>query len=210
MITSKQISQRSVALAKAQRIGARESAAFDVASLLTSPAANFQIRLRTMEQQLNKLNFEVAVVYSVDGDELCRVKGQYDFLDLSAHEELIQGGILTHNHPDGGFFSRSDMAMAHQLDLKELRAVRKGKPSQVISMIRPNSGWNLAAYDELMKAETTRWRQEQLLQYTRKLGELWAQEDALAYADEWGRQDWIALFPGLLTRLGLTWTTSRL
>jgi hypothetical protein len=207
MITNKQISQREVALAKARKVGARESAAFDVASLVISPAADFRHRLRAMEQQLKNLNFEVAVVYSVEGDERCRVKGLYDSLDLSAHEELIQGGILTHNHPDGGFFSLNDVTLAHKVDLTELRAVRKDKPSQVVSMSRPDSGWNLTAYEELMKAETIRWRQAEALQYTRKLGELWTDEKAMAYATEWGRQEWIALFPVLLTRLGLTWVT---
>jgi hypothetical protein len=102
------------------------------------------------------------------------------------------------------------VALAHKVDLTELRAVRKGKPSQVVSISRPDSGWNPTAYEELIKAETTRLRQGELWQYARELSELGTDEKALTYATEWSRQEWIALFPGLLTQLGLTQVTSQI
>lgn len=210
MITDKHIAQRAAAVEKARKIAEREAAIFDVNSLIVPSDASFRKRLRVMEQQLSKLHFEVAVVYSAEGNELARVKGQCDSVDVNEVEEQVYGGILTHNHPDGGFFSRGDVGLAHEADLMELRAVRKGNPAQVVIMCRPDGGWDSTAYEALMTAETDRCGEDKQKQYDAKLQQSGSHEKAAAYADEWSRQQWISLFPELLTRLGLTWIEKRL
>jgi hypothetical protein len=115
---------------------------FDVATIKASDSDSFQHRLWYVESQLVQLTFEVAFLYSVKGEELARVKGTARRVQLSnKHKELVRGGILTHNHPDGSFFSPADIELAHECDLAELRAVSLRDPLQVFILRRPEGGW---------------------------------------------------------------------
>lgn len=132
----------------------RELAAFDVKSIVTSPAVNFRHRLWSVERQLADYSFEVGFIYSLQGAELDRIKGTEKGVQLTAaHKALARGGIITHNHPDGSFISWADVVQAHELDLAELRVVRQGNPVQVVSITRPEEGWKYEACVEYMQRQ---------------------------------------------------------
>jgi hypothetical protein len=124
-------------------------------AIILSESPNFKHRLWSAEMQLVPLPVEVAFLFTADGVELGRAIGTAKQVRLTEEQcELVRGGILTHNHPDGSFFSKQDVWLAHKLDLTELRAVQKGTPVQVLSMRRPPKGWGSAVdFEALVESE---------------------------------------------------------
>ncbi|WP_139926425.1 hypothetical protein [Hymenobacter sp. DG01] len=134
-----------------------DTAAFDVESIISSTSEDFQHRLHSVEAQLLHLPIEVAFGYSAAGKELFRVKGNALAVQLTPEQkQLVRGGILTHNHPDGSFFSVGDVGEAHDMDLTELRAVSNRTPAVVFSMRRPARGWRKPLFAYYISREEQR------------------------------------------------------
>jgi len=135
--------------APAEDLGFSQS---DLDTIMLSELADFRHRLWSAEIQLAPLPVEVAFLFSVDGVELGRAIGTATQVRLTEEQrELVRGGILTHNHPDGSFFSWEDIYLAHELNLTEIRAVQQSNPIQVLSMSRPTGGWVSAADFKVLK-----------------------------------------------------------
>lgn len=73
---------------------------------------------------------ESGAVYSKDGKELFRVKGDENAVDFNESQlRQMKGAVVTHNHPvvtghpDGGSFSPSDIRLMFNTDAAEVRAV---------------------------------------------------------------------------------------
>ncbi|SNR89472.1 hypothetical protein [Hymenobacter mucosus] len=148
-------STRNGTAAKLERAAVKRAlAAFDVRSIVASPAPGFRHRLWSVEKQLADYSFEVGFIYSPQGVELARIKGTERGVQLTAaHKVLARGGIITHNHPDGSFISWVDVVQAHELDVAELRVVQGSNPAQVVSITRPKGGWKYEACVEYMQRQ---------------------------------------------------------
>ncbi|MHC4635838.1 MAG: hypothetical protein ACYSYU_11650 [Planctomycetota bacterium] len=73
---------------------------------------------------------ESGAVYSKDGKELFRVKGDENAVDFNESQlRQMKGAVVTHNHPvvsghpDGGSFSPSDISLMFNTGAAEVRAV---------------------------------------------------------------------------------------
>jgi hypothetical protein len=117
-------------------------------------------RILAVEKQIVPLDFEVAVCFDEDGKELFRVAGDESTVVFSDEQyRLAHRGYLTHNHPNGSFFSIADILTAHALDLCQIRAVAKGILPVVHVIDRPTGGWDEARCVQLVQAEAVRLEQ---------------------------------------------------
>jgi hypothetical protein len=133
---------------------------FDL-STIVPVAGDFRQRLGSIEGQITALPFEVAFLFTADGRECARFKGKAQEVEINLDDEQEQqmaGGILTHNHPDGSFFSLKDLRLMVKLKLAELRAVRAGTPARALVLVtHPNAyQWaTLADFDAYWDSEQT-------------------------------------------------------
>ncbi len=100
---------------------------------------------------INKTN-EAAVAVGSDGKILLEKEGDVDRITFSVAEmQRIAGATVTHNHPSGEGFSKSDIQTAILANLAELRAV--GTNSAGVGhlySLRPATGaWRVAAWPEI-------------------------------------------------------------
>jgi hypothetical protein len=76
------------------------------------------------EKEIKDYKVEHGAVFSTNGDLLIKKVGQVDHITWTREErEVMQGTILTHNHPNNAGFSPEDISFACRNGLKEMRAV---------------------------------------------------------------------------------------
>lgn len=83
--------------------------------------------LNSAEKKIQNLDHEQLVVVGKDGYVMAVVDGGEHSVGLTAKalKEIQAGGIMTHNHPNGGTFSTTDIITAGDIGAKEIRAVSK-------------------------------------------------------------------------------------
>lgn len=107
--------------------------------------------VRSLENQIAGAAVEVGLVFSVEGQLLVKRVGKAGNIRFSGDElEKMKDNILTHNHPQRGYFSREDVFFAHEFNLAELRAVAGKK---VYRLLRPAGGWDLARLEKMWDSE---------------------------------------------------------
>jgi hypothetical protein len=190
------------AIEAAHAQGDLDAEQFNLDSITYSASDDFRHRLWSIEAQLALLTFEVAFLYSADETECERVKGTATKVDIKLTDEQqtrMQGGILTHNHPDGSFFSLQDITLAYELNLIELRAVKKGNPAQVLSTHVPIKEWpTLHEFNAYWEQEEAQHYQREF-QRNRELG--MPLQSAEAVADK-ANETWPAYFQSKLLEFG--------
>jgi len=83
--------------------------------------------LHTAESEIYLRKTEKAYLFSPDGNEIFSKSGGKSSVSFTQNEvDKMPGNILTHNHPSsGGSFSKQDIGLLVNRDLKEIRAVGK-------------------------------------------------------------------------------------
>jgi predicted nucleotidyltransferase len=83
--------------------------------------------MRAEEDKLRPLKKEVGIVYNTSGQEVWRQSGEMATVDISGAQSkgVLEGNILTHNHPRGTSFSDTDIYVMAQNDMSAIRAVTK-------------------------------------------------------------------------------------
>ena len=98
-----------------------------------------ETRVRAVEDGIVGSPVEIGVAFDKDGNELFRVQGTEDSVSFSPDQvRMMVGQVLTHNHPTGSSFSPSDVLVAQQAGLKEIRAVGK---DYVYKISGPGGRW---------------------------------------------------------------------
>jgi hypothetical protein len=88
------------------------------------PTTEQPLVLAKAEETIRKLDKEIAYAYDKNGNLLFKQAGGRESVRFSPEQlRQMQGGVLTHNHPVGGTFSRNDIGMALHNQLAEVRAV---------------------------------------------------------------------------------------
>lgn len=118
------------------------------------PAAIF-----AAEHRIRGQRFETAILFDPSGNEVARVDGTRDRVDLAAIDPaLFPGNILIHNHPRGWTyppghplhaghsFSDDDIFALRRHHLAEIRAVT---PLDRYSMKPPLGGWGTISVEDL-------------------------------------------------------------
>lgn len=89
-----------------------------------APLQDLTVALRNVERQIATSNTESAYVFSPQGEMLLRQTGDQHSVVFSPDDiPLMNGAIMTHNHPGGRTFSAEDLAAFNWARLKEIRAV---------------------------------------------------------------------------------------
>ena len=176
---------------------AKETERFDLKTIKVAKSLELAERLWSVEQQIVRLSFEVAFLFRADGQELFRLKGDAKAVEASDEQkEQLPGGYLTHNHPDGSFFSLQDIQTAHRDDLAEIRVIAN-RPTPVLYILRrPAGGWNVARFEAAVEAETKRL----LDKYPEALHAPQQIREAIEQA---AQAEWIKGFPDFLKKLDL-------
>ena len=95
--------------------------------------------LRSIERQIADVPIEIGFCFDSDGGELARRAGTHNAIAHPPAEALtFADGFYTHNHPAQSFFSLRDLLFAHELNLRQLRAVA-GTVVHILD--RPLAGW---------------------------------------------------------------------
>lgn len=80
-----------------------------------------------LEDMIINQDYETAGLYDSQGNLIFVKDGGKSNVTFSAAECVnMLGGILTHNHPSGGPFSKQDLIMLGDVRLKEIRAIGRG------------------------------------------------------------------------------------
>ena len=75
------------------------------------------------ERILSGNNYETGVLYDNKGNVVFKIKGNEKGVSFTAKEvQKMNGGILTHNHPNGSVFSPADISTMWKAGLSEIRA----------------------------------------------------------------------------------------
>lgn len=102
------------------------------------------------ERIISGNDYETAILYKADGTRGKPKKGTKNEVVFSKKEIAeMQGGVLTHNHPDGSVFSPNDINMMRQGKLSEIRACN----SKGAYVLRSNSEWNseISSWEKIKK-----------------------------------------------------------
>lgn len=178
---------------------------FDVYSITAAASADFRFRLWSIEAELADLPFEVAFLYTADGQECERFKGTAMNVNVELSDEkqeAMAGGILTHNHPDGSFLSVKDIRLAYELNLAELRAVRKGAPARVLVAYPSAKEWStLAEFDAYWDRELT-LHYQRVYNHNRANGMPLKSEQAV---EDKANETWSAYFQVKLLEIGYSY-----
>lgn len=113
--------------------------------------------VREAEDQIRRQHFETAIAWNAQGIEILRKDGeQYQVVFSDEEIASMKGAILTHNHPRGLAFARTDMRswgnsfsdidlhLACAAQLSELRVVT---PRLRFWLKPPNGGWDEAYWE---------------------------------------------------------------
>lgn len=80
--------------------------------------------LRETEAEISSQTYETAQVLAREGHSLLVKDGGGSFVAFSTEEaEKMNGGVLTHNHPNSGPLSDNDIALTMSKGLREMRAI---------------------------------------------------------------------------------------
>lgn len=80
-------------------------------------------KLYQQERTISANDYETAVLYDKNGNELFSVEGNAGEVRFTKEQiEQMKGSILTHNHPNGTVFSPEDVYMLYKGQLAEIRA----------------------------------------------------------------------------------------
>lgn len=88
---------------------------------------NADVTMSSAEKRINGLDHEQMVVVDRYGYVVAVVDGGEHSVGLTdkARKAIKEGGIATHNHPNGGTLSRQDVISAGNIGLTEIRATSK-------------------------------------------------------------------------------------
>lgn len=103
------------------------------------------------ERIISGNKYETAVLRSADGKRLFQKKGKSDSVSFTSEEiKKMDGGVLTHNHPNGSVPSPKDINMIRVGNLAEIRACN----SYGTYVIRRKGDWNqeLNSYEKIESA----------------------------------------------------------
>ena len=108
--------------------------------------------------------------------------------------------VVTHNHPDGSSFSKSDIRQAASLNVSEIRVTTA---EHVYSMRPGSSGWNLDYFRTIIVPSFDRHDDELVVEYETALheGRVTRGEMEIDFQDEVWRR--------VSAELGLKYTKSR-
>ncbi len=89
------------------------------------PQTSIEKSLLNAEKEIYSRKTEKAYIFSPTGEEILSKSGKKHSVAFTKDEvSTMKGGILTHNHPSrGDSFSRSDITLCINADMKEIRAV---------------------------------------------------------------------------------------
>ena len=115
------------------------------ASLPRKPSVEFIKRQSAIERAIlrdTKNKIEMGVIYDKNGNMLSVQKGFKDKIKLSVGDhKALRGNIFTHNHPNSAPFSLSDILLASEYGLIEVRAIApKSFAGRVTFYMRPKRG----------------------------------------------------------------------
>lgn len=97
--------------------------------------------IRAAESEIWLQPYEEMNVFTTSGDLIFRKAGTRNEVTFTLNQaEKMRGGILTHNHPNGTSLSPTDVELASDLGMAEIRAV--AGPFRVYSMRPPPGGWS--------------------------------------------------------------------
>lgn len=92
-----------------------------------SRSVSGDVTLNSAEKRIQNLEHEQLVVVDKDGYVVAVVDGEKSSVGITprAAAAIQAGGIVTHNHPNGGTFSPTDVITAGNIGTTEIRAVSK-------------------------------------------------------------------------------------
>ena len=105
------------------------------------------LTLERIERQIRNLPVEHVYVLGPDNEILFHhTSGEHDRVLLPDDAEpLLPGALVTHNHPGGRSFSPTDILLAREMELREIRVVTA---RQRFSVTPPISGWMAVPLEE--------------------------------------------------------------
>lgn len=108
-------------------------------AIAEAEAKGLDARVISAQEEIRSAPNEVLYAFGTNGEATVRQEGTVNEVDPSAQQiEAMQGcDVLLHNHPSGASFSGSDIALAVQADVGELRAVA---PDGTVYLLRPPEG----------------------------------------------------------------------
>jgi hypothetical protein len=107
--------------------------------------------LISVERQIQAFVNEVYLVFDNHKNLILTKQGEVSFIKFTEQElSLLAYKYFTHNHPQNGFFSVTDIEFAHTWNLEEMRVVTE---KEVYIINRPSEGWNEPQLFQLIKQE---------------------------------------------------------
>lgn len=144
-----------------------------------SPPPGLARALKDEEKASRLLPRERATIFDADGNVIFAKTGGESSVPFDDHEiELARGHILTHNHPNGrkypksdprhqgNSFSSADLHFSCLASLTEMRAVT---PVWDYSIKPPAGGWNLAYWRNTLEPTFRKHEAEVRLEFGRKI-----------------------------------------
>ena len=117
---------------------------FDLDSVVLPPALTLGELLRSVERQIASAPVEIGFAFDQAGNVVAKRVGQVASLRFFTDDmRAMQDAILTHNHPNRGFFSFADVEFACYVGLHEIRAVAGRR---LYRLSRPADGWDFPAF----------------------------------------------------------------
>lgn len=90
-------------------------------------------KMRRFEKRISKNDYETAGVYDEDGNKRFQKKGNKYTVQFTDDEiALMDGAILTHNHPGRSSFSHADVRFLFTTGLREIRVINT--PGEIFRM----------------------------------------------------------------------------
>ena len=121
--------------------------------------------VREAEDLIRRQHYEIAIAWNAQGVQILRKEGeQYQVVFSDAEIVLLNGAVLTHNHPRGlefpkgdkrswgNSFSDADLHLACVARLSELRVVT---PRLRFSLKPASGGWDEAYWNDLLASSYT-------------------------------------------------------
>lgn len=110
--------------------GGQWTTSFDGTAALLAAASDKNITsnhdtLGQLEDKIRNNSFESAGLYN-NGKQILFKNGSSKEIGFTQQEvDMMKGGVLTHNHPNGKSFSLADLQLFHETKLNQLRIVSK-------------------------------------------------------------------------------------
>jgi hypothetical protein len=105
------------------------------------------LSLPDVEDRIRHLSYEVGCIFSRKGVLLYAKAGYRHELTWTDDEiAILSHRVVTHNHPERDSFSPSDLALAWQYRIEQLRAVTS---SRTYVVDEPPGGWRAFSWEEI-------------------------------------------------------------